>query len=235
MLSPTERVEPIAPSLNDPVRAVRLSAAYALLPAIAELGTHGTAWRRAIDEYEGAQLVQRERAEANLNLANLYRADGRSGLVEGEPAGSPAPRRGLRSGAGRPRPVAGKRGPRQRSRHAVARGYPPQPQSGLLHYARGLALIRQGKREAARQALAEAPAAERTTRAIPMSSPSPGTRPDNQTKPSKPCARCSRGDRAERAARLALADYLQQAGDAAGADAVLVELRAINPDDPLFR
>ncbi|MGP6271171.1 tetratricopeptide repeat protein [Pseudomonas aeruginosa] len=110
-----------------------------------------------------------------------------------------------------------------------------QPRSGLLRYAKGLALIRQGKREAARQALAEALAAE----------------PDNPRhayvlavawheagQPGKAIevlrALLARRP-AERPARLALAGYLRQAGDIAGAETALAELRAINPDDPLFR
>lgn len=235
LLSPTERVEPIAPSLNDPVRAVRLSAAYALLPAIAELGTHGTAWRRAIDEYEGAQLVQRERAEANLNLANLYRADGRSGLVEA------SLREALRRDADfAPARVALGQWLENAGRDSEAvtllhEGIRRQPQSGLLHYARGLALIRQGKREAARQALVEALAAEpdnpRYSYVLAVAWHETG-QPDKAIETLR--ALLARRP-AERAARLALADYLRQAGDAAGADAVLVELRAINPDDPLFR
>ncbi|HHX6700616.1 TPA: tetratricopeptide repeat protein [Pseudomonas aeruginosa] len=235
LLSPTERVEPIAPSLNDPVRAVRLSAAYALLPAIAELGTHGTAWRRAIDEYEGAQLVQRERAEANLNLANLYRADGRSGLVEA------SLREALRRDADfAPARVALGQWLENAGRDSEAvtllhEGIRRQPQSGLLHYARGLALIRQGKREAARQALAEALAAEPDNPRYPYVLAVAWHETGQPDKAIETLRALLARRPAERAARLALADYLRQAGDAAGADAVLVELRAINPDDPLFR
>ncbi|MBG7005750.1 tetratricopeptide repeat protein [Pseudomonas aeruginosa] len=235
LLSPAERVARIAPSLSDPLRAVRLSAAYALLPAIAELGTHAAAWRRAIDEYEQAQLVQRERAEANLNLASLYQADGRPGLVEARL------REALRRDADfAPARVALGQWLENAGRDSEAiellqDGIRRQPRSGLLRYAKGLALIRQGKREAARQALAEALAAE----------------PDNPRhayvlavawheagQPGKAIevlrALLARRP-AERPARLALAGYLRQAGDIAGAETALAELRAINPDDPLFR
>ncbi|MCR8407033.1 tetratricopeptide repeat protein, partial [Pseudomonas aeruginosa] len=110
-----------------------------------------------------------------------------------------------------------------------------QPQSGLLHYARGLALIRQGKREAARQALAEALAAEPDNPRYPYVLAVAWHETGQPDKAIETLRALLARRPAERAARLALADYLRQAGDAAGADAVLVELRAINPDDPLFR
>lgn len=235
LLSPAQRVEPLAPALSDPLRAVRLAAAYALLPAVAELGGHGPSWRRAIDEYEQTQLVQRERAEANLNLANLYQADGRPGLVEA------SLRAALRRDADfAPAQVALgqwlENAGRDREAAALLRdGLRRQPRSGLLHYAQGLALIRRGEREDARQALAEAlrvePDNPRYAYVLAVAWHEAG-QPGKAIESLR--ALLARRP-AERTARLALVGYLQQAGDSAGADAALAELRAINPDDPLLR
>ncbi len=83
-LPPPERAPLLAPLLNDPVKAVRIVAARDLLGASRNngLGAVQASWNAAIAEYEAVQKSLLERAEANLNLAMLYQASGRSAEVE---------------------------------------------------------------------------------------------------------------------------------------------------------
>ncbi|MCU1752221.1 tetratricopeptide repeat protein [Pseudomonas sp. 6D_7.1_Bac1] len=81
-LPPAERVSLLTPLLSDPVKAIRIAAARDLLSAANGLGPAQTRWNAAIGEYEAVQLSLAERAEANLNLAMLYQASGRSAEVE---------------------------------------------------------------------------------------------------------------------------------------------------------
>ncbi|MGY2190092.1 tetratricopeptide repeat protein [Pseudomonas sp. SDO5591_S426] len=83
-LPPPERAPLLTPLLSDPVKAVRIAAARDLLSVARNgLGTAQDSWNAAIGEYEAVQKSLAERAEANLNLAMLYQASGRSGEVEG--------------------------------------------------------------------------------------------------------------------------------------------------------
>lgn len=82
-LTPPERAPLLVPLLNDPVKAVRIVAARNLLSLTHNgLGNAQKNWDAAIAEYEHVQKSLAERAEANLNLAMLYQANGRSGEVE---------------------------------------------------------------------------------------------------------------------------------------------------------
>ncbi|MDF5828636.1 tetratricopeptide repeat protein [Pseudomonas aeruginosa] len=131
--------------------------------------------------------------------------------------------------------MAGKRGPRQRSRHAVARGYPPPAAIGAAALCPGTGADPPRQARGGTPALAEALAAEPDNPRYPYVLAVAWHETGQPDKAIETLRALLARRPAERAARLALADYLQQAGDAAGADAVLVELRAINPDDPLFR
>lgn len=234
LLPATQRPPLLGPLLTDPVQAVRLSAAYALLDAQAYLGTHAAAWEKAIDEYEQAQLAQTERAEANLNLATLYQADGRSALVE------PALRRAVeRDPDFLPALVAlvqwlddNFRG--EEGRRLLREGIERHPQSGLLQHTRGLLLIRSNERTAALDALREAvrlePDSARYRYVLAVALHEAGQRQQAV----ETLEQLLQQDPANREARLALVSYLRQAGETQRADALLAGLRQINPGDPLF-
>ncbi|WP_223481710.1 MULTISPECIES: tetratricopeptide repeat protein [unclassified Pseudomonas] len=82
-LPPPERAPLLTPLLGDPVKAVRIAAARDLLSVARDgLGSAQANWNAAIAEYEAVQKSLAERAEANLNLAMLYQASGRSAEVE---------------------------------------------------------------------------------------------------------------------------------------------------------
>ncbi|MGE8143829.1 tetratricopeptide repeat protein [Pseudomonas frederiksbergensis] len=82
-LPPAERAPLLMPLLGDPVKAVRIVAARDLLNVARNgLGSAQANWNAAIAEYEDVQKSLAERAEANLNLAMLYQASGRTAEVE---------------------------------------------------------------------------------------------------------------------------------------------------------
>lgn len=144
-LPPPERAQLLTPLLNDPVRAVRIAAARDLLSVARNgLGTAQDSWNVAIAEYETVQKSLPERAEANLNLAMLYQADGRNAEVEGL----------LRTALQRdpdfyPALVTlvqwlEANGLRQEGHVLLAQSLKDHPDSGLLQHTQGLALIRAG-------------------------------------------------------------------------------------------
>jgi predicted CXXCH cytochrome family protein len=149
-LPPAERAPLLAPLLSDPVRAVRIAAARDLL-SVARTGLGGAQdnWNAAIAEYEAVQKSLAERAEANLNLAMLYQASGRSGEVEGL----------LRTALKRdpdfyPALVTlvqwlEANGRSQEAQSLMAQSLKDHPDSALLQHTQGLSLVRAGKTEQA--------------------------------------------------------------------------------------
>jgi predicted CXXCH cytochrome family protein len=75
---PTVRVEWAAALLDDPVRAVRITAARILASVPAEMlpGDRRTAYQRAVDEYIASERAAAERPEAHLNLGLYWTARG---------------------------------------------------------------------------------------------------------------------------------------------------------------
>jgi Flp pilus assembly protein TadD len=85
-LPPDRRAALAAPLLRDPVRAVRLAAVQAIAgvprPALPE-GQRGD-FERGVAELVQSELVNADRPEAHLNLANLYARLGRAADAESE-------------------------------------------------------------------------------------------------------------------------------------------------------
>jgi predicted CXXCH cytochrome family protein len=70
--------------LNDPIRSVRIAAARALAgidPVFLPAGTYADL-KNGFAEYIDAQMVQSERAESHINVANLQRLEGHLELAE---------------------------------------------------------------------------------------------------------------------------------------------------------
>ena len=84
LLSPAAAANALKPLLQDPVKSVRISAAWQLLQVIAPGGqpasepTSKSTW---IAEYEQVQKTRLSRASTRLNLANLYQLTGRHAKV----------------------------------------------------------------------------------------------------------------------------------------------------------
>ncbi|MFL1527327.1 tetratricopeptide repeat protein [Pseudomonas sp. O230] len=145
-LPPAERAPLLTPLLGDPVKAVRIAAARDLLSAARNgLGSAQPNWNSAIAEYEYVQKSLAERAEANLNLAMLYQASGRSAEVEAllrtalqrDPDFYPALVTLVQwleaSGRG------------QEAQALLEQGLKDHPHAALLLHTQGLSLIRAGK------------------------------------------------------------------------------------------
>ncbi|MDB6143553.1 MAG: hypothetical protein JWP80_2597 [Pseudomonas sp.] len=234
-LPPDQLAQALTPLLNDPVLAVRIAAARDLLSAAnVGLGAAQASWQNAIHEYETVQLSLGERAEANLNLALLYQASGRSAEVE--------PR--LRAALLRdpdffPAAVTLVQWLEANGRHEEAAALlqselKQHPDSGLLNHTQGLSLIRAGQKKEAMIALQSATRLE----------------PDNaQYAFVLAIATHDNGQLAQacdlleallkrhpqhRDARLALVRYLQENAKAARAQQLLGELIKINPEDPVL-
>ncbi|OQR30695.1 hypothetical protein BWR15_23105 [Pseudomonas sp. T] len=226
----------LAPLLSDPIRAVRIAAAWQLaqLPPQARSGLDA-ALDKGLGEYEAVQNDLSERAEANLNLAMLYQRTNRPEKVE------PALRAAIaRNPAFLPATVTLIQWLEANGRQADARQLLDEtlrqnPASGLLHHVNGLALIRQGQRPQALKELREA------VRLAPD---------DDQLRYVLAIALHDSGDAdgasheleillqkhpANRAARLVLLDYLRESGQFQKVQQLTAELEQQNPDDPSLK
>lgn len=224
------------PLLDDPVRAVRLTAVWQLLQLPPELRANlGPAFERDVKEYEEAQLSLAERAESNLNRAMLYQLIGRDAEVE------PALRAAIKRDPNfLPATVslyqwleAGQR--KEEARQLLDAALKQHPRSGLLHHAFGLSLVRQGQRDAALKELREA------ARLSPDDAQfgyilAIGLHDSGQAD-----AACHELEQLlqrnpqNRSARLALIGYLREMGQLEKVQMQLAELEQQNPDDPALK
>ncbi|MFV3329564.1 tetratricopeptide repeat protein [Pseudomonas sp. NY15437] len=236
LAAPAQQLPLLAPLLRDPIRAVRLAATWQLaqLPP-AQRADIDAELQAALAEYEQVQQDLAERADANLNLANLYDLTGRAERVE------PALRAALARDAGYlPARVSLYQWLESAGRASEARQWLDEslrlyPAAGLLHHVNGLALVRAGQKAQALKELREA------VRLAPD---------DDQFRYVLAIALHDSGDLdgacheletllqkhpANRAARLALLDYLRQAGQFQKVQQFTAELEQQNPDDPSLK
>jgi len=226
----------LAPLLSDPIRAVRIAAAWQLaqLPPQARSDLDA-ALEKGLGEYEEVQNDLSERAEANVNLAMLYQRTNRPEKVE------PALRAALaRNPAFLPATVTlvqwlEANGRQDEARQLLEEALRQNPASGLLHHVNGLALIRQGQRPQAlkelREAVRLAPEDDelRYVLAIALhdSGDADGACHELETLLQK--------HPANRAARLVLIDYLRESGQFQKVQQFTAELEQQNPDDPSLK
>lgn len=236
LTAPNQQIQLLPRLLEDPVRAVRLEAAWQLLQLAAESNVEPSVLRQLISEYEQSQRTMLERAESQLNLAGIYQLTGRQADVE------PALQQALRQdptfhparimlaqwreqSAGNP----------EAALNLLRDSIEQYPQEPSLRHAYGLALVRQRQYEQALQALRRAHelAPEQAEYGYVLAVALHGSgqveaaldllREQVQTQPTN------------RRARQALISYLRSAGNQVEADSLLAELAAQNPGDPLLR
>ncbi|MBB3105096.1 tetratricopeptide repeat protein [Azomonas macrocytogenes] len=236
LLPSEQRRNLLVPLLNDPVRAVRISAAYELLGLHdMSLGNYEKSWGKAIGEYETVQLSVQERAEANLNLAMLYQANGRSAAVE------PYLRAALqRDPDFLPALVSlvqwlHSNYREEEGRRLLDQGLRQHPQSTLLHHANGLALIRKGDRAGALQALAMAARLEPQNTQYGFVLAVALHDSGNQQAALEQLRSMLQRQPSNRSVRLALVEYLNEAKQYSKGIELLEELRQINPADPILQ
>ncbi|WP_207885729.1 tetratricopeptide repeat protein [Pseudomonas sp. 30_B] len=226
----------MAPLLNDPIRAVRITAAWQLsqLPPQARPGLD-EALDKGLREYEDVHKSLAERAEANLNLAMLYQRTGRSDQVE------PALRAAIQHNPDfLPATVTLIQWLEANGRQADAGqllddALRQHPSAGLLHHVKGLALVRQGERPAALKELREAVRLSpdddqfRYVLAIALHDSGEADAAAHELE-----ALLQRHP-ANRTARLALIGYLRETGQMQKVQMLLAELEQQNPDDPTLK
>ncbi|WP_449432142.1 tetratricopeptide repeat protein [Pseudomonas putida] len=235
-IEPMQRPAYLVPLLDDPVRAVRIAAALDLLePGLAGLGAAQKAWDKAIGEYEEVQKALLERAEANLNLATLYQASGRTANVE-QP---------LRAAVQRdpdflPAAVTlvqwlENQGRKDEANALLDSQIKAHPDSGLLLHTRALALIRGKHMDRALVDLRNAARLEpqNTQYGFVLAIALHDT--GKLAAANEVLEKYLRQAPANRDLRLALVQFYQQQGKREAARELLLALRQINPGDPILR
>lgn len=236
LTAPNQQISLLSALLEDPVRAVRLEAAWQLLQLAGEANVEPQVLRQLIAEYEQSQNSMLERAESQLNLAGIYQLTGRQTEVE------PALQQALRQdptfhparimlAQWQEQALGDPEAALALLRDSIAQ-YPREPS---LQHAYGLALVRQGQREAALQALQRAHelAPERAEYGYVLAV---ALHSSGQVEDALALLRSQLEEQpANRRTRQALISYLRSAGNQVEADSLLAELAAQNPEDPLLR
>jgi predicted CXXCH cytochrome family protein len=146
-LPPENRAATVTPLLNDPVRSVRLQAAWLLAPAAATLsGTpSGPAFRRAADEFVAARRYRADRAEDRTTLGVFFAQLGRHDEAAAEY------RAALRLS---PRytpayvnlaDLQREEGHEEQAEQTLRAGLGVLPKDATLHHALGLSLVRSNR------------------------------------------------------------------------------------------
>lgn len=233
-LAPAERPAALGPLLEDPVRAVRIETARMLVGSAA-LGPWADAWRIALAEYVSVQRALADRPEGPANLGRLAVEQGR--MAEAERRFREAVERdstfipGWVSLAEARQALSGEAAAEAVLRNGLARN----PEAAALHHALGLSLFRQGRRE---EGLAELGRAAALGPEDPRLGFVHGVALHDLGRPAE-ARRVLEAVLArhgwDREVLLTLASYRAQAGDQAGAGALLQRLADINPEDPVLR
>lgn len=229
-----QRLPVLGRMLKDPVLAVRIAAARVLVGVPGGTGPYQQAFDQAIGEYEQVQLSLRERAEANLNLALLYQATGQSEKVE----------RYLRTAIERDADflpawvtLVQWLDTHQRSEESwnlLTTKLVQNPDAALLHFTKGLALIRRAQPAEALKALREAnrlePDNARYAYTLALTFQDQGDTADATQLLEAALDKHPQN----RDVRLALIARLRDDGKVAQMKARIEELKAINPGDPVL-
>lgn len=236
LFAPQQQIQLLTPLLEDPVRAVRLEAAWQLLQLAAEANVDPQVLQQLITQYEQSQNSMQERAESQLNLAGIYQLTGRQAKVE------PALRKALQlDPVFHPARIMLAQLQEQAANDPGAglkllrEGIEHYPQEASLQHALGLALVRQRQYVEALAALRQAHelAPEQTDYAYVLAVALHG---NGQVEAALELLRNQlQAHPADRRVRQALISYLRAADNQVEADSLLAELAAQNPGDPLLQ
>lgn len=230
-----QKVKWLSPLLRDPVRAVRIAAAWQLAQINPSLVVGLNDFQRAINEYEQVQLTLLERPEAYLNLAMLYELSERDAQVE------PALRMALqRDRQFQPARLLlaqwlELRGEPEAAEKLLTEGTTLDPKAADLYHALAMHLIRRDQRDKARGLLERAYELTRDSGryayAYAVGLYEAG-RVDEALGALN--ARLLQ-DPTDRIARQALLAYAQHSGDRNKIQSLIHDLKSINPGDPLLQ
>jgi tetratricopeptide (TPR) repeat protein len=233
LLPTAQRLPLLGPLLDDPVRTVRMEAAYGLVDAMtAATPAQRAAFERAAKEYEAAQRFNADRPEARAALGNFYARQGRTDEAQQElrsaltldPAFVPAyvNLADLLRALGRE--ADGER--------ILRDGLRQVPGTAVLHHTLGLSLVRLGQTA---DALAEL---QRATRLAPTDARYAYVYAVGLSSTGKVKAAIAEVDRAlihspdDRDLLVAGVNFRQESGDIAGARRFAKRLFDRYPDDP---
>ncbi|MDQ8037772.1 MAG: CDC27 family protein [Pedobacter sp.] len=234
-LPPAEQIALAGPLLRDPVKSVRITAAWQLSTLAPQLGNFSSDWKQAMAEYEAVQKQLVERPESLGNLAQIYRQ-------REEPAQAwQAMEQALRLNADfepalvMKSEMLGASGNHEGALQLLRDALQRQPKSAGLQHAYGLALVRGGKHKEALAAL---------KRASELA-------PDNGNyayvyavalhdlgQPAQAIKVLDAGikrNASQRSLWMTAIRYRQEAGDSAAAQALALRWLRINPGDPALQ
>jgi Flp pilus assembly protein TadD len=149
-LAPADRQVGLLPLLRDPVRAVRVEAAYVLAPLAPRLrGEQARALADALEEYRAAQMLDADRPEARTNLGSL--AARRGDLAEARRQYRAALRVGPHfvPASLNLAQVHQLGGDEEEAERVLRRALARAPEQAALHHALGLLLVRRERRDEA--------------------------------------------------------------------------------------
>jgi Flp pilus assembly protein TadD len=162
VLEPVERLRLVGPLLRDPIRTVRIDAARTLVRVPKEQMTAAqrSDFERALSEYVESQLVDADRAEAHINLAGVYAAQGEAGKAEAEYRTAIRLTPALGAAYVNLADLYRQQGREGEAEAVLREGLAAAPADPGVHYALGLSLVRQKRMPEALEELrkaAEAP------------------------------------------------------------------------------
>jgi len=230
-LPPRYRVEPLAPLLADPLRAVRIEAARLLAGARLPEPQRAN-FERALGEYIEAQAENAERPQAQLALGDLHAARGDAASAEAAYREALALDAGFVPAYVNLAELLRNTGREHDALQLLRTGMRAAPRQAALHEALALALVRQGDKPAALKLLQQAirldSASARTFYLQVLALYDGGRKPEGLAA----LEAALRKFPGNRELLLAQAAYRRQAGDADAARKALARLAAINPHDP---
>lgn len=146
VLSAEQRLPLLAPLLDDPVRSVRMEAAWVLADAMQQASpTQHAAFKIAAAEYEAAQRYNADRPEARAALGSFHARLGRAVEAEAQLRSALALDPAFIPAYVNLADLIRMQGREADAQRVLREGLLVAPESAPLHHALGLSLIRQGE------------------------------------------------------------------------------------------
>ena len=236
-VEPGERAALAGPLLRDPVLTVRIEAARSLaaVPKDTLNPTEAADLEKALAEYVASQQVDADRAEAHLNLGALHAERGELAEAEKEYRQALAITPALGGAYANLADVYRLQGRDAEAEAILRQGLRAAPKDPGLHHALGLALVRRKRLpealEELRQAAVLPPERARYVYVYAVALESSG----QMDRAREVLTAAHERHTGDREILEALVTYSAKAGDGVAARRYAEALRAVDPDNPMFR